>query len=690
MPDHPGIASRRRLPLILQQERAECGLACVAMIAGYFGRQISLNVLRARHPPSTRGATLNDLLQASAGLGLAARPVRLELPELSRLTLPAVLHWKLDHFVVLLRLRRGKAVIHDPASGKGVISPRELDASFTGVALEFAPAAHFERGNERDTLSIATLLRSCRRVGRYLGLMLLLLVVIQLLSLVPPVVTQLLIDEVILGLDMSWLYRALGGLAAVLFVGALLEAVRRWIGLYTGTQLAADTTRNVVGHLYNLPVQFVHNRHLGDLMSRLESLDPIRRVITETGINGIVQSMVIIATLSIMLFYSPWLTLVSLGGMVSTALLLAAILPTTRRLSEQAIVHKAHETSSLLESLRAIDAVHALGLAPLRLAQWQNHFVSTINARVRAGKLSIWQGFGSNLIAATEQVLFLGIGIAALLDQRLTLGVLFAFMALRGRLAQAALNLFVVCHELFMLRLHIGRLSDIVLAEPLPAVPDGAITRTVNGSLHARGLSFAFTGGPPVVRDFSCVIQAGESVVISGPSGCGKTTLLRILSARMLPDAGQLLVDGRELSLWNPHALRRQFATVLQDDALFKGSLAANIAGFDPEPDLARIRDAADAAEIWQDIQHMPMGLDTLVGDTGSNLSGGQRQRLALARAFYRRPRILFLDEATSHLDIETERRVLDHIDTLRITVVSVAHRPDVLRRAERVIHLDP
>ncbi|MEX0975681.1 MAG: peptidase domain-containing ABC transporter [Woeseia sp.] len=688
--EHRGFVSRRRLPIILQQERAECGLACIAMIAGYFGRPIRLNVLRARHPLSPRGATLNDLLQVADGLGLAARPVRLELSELSCLSLPAVLHWKLDHFIVLLRLRRGKAVIHDPARGKDVVSRNELDASFTGVALEFAPAANFERGNERDTLSVASFVRSCRRVGRYLGLMLLLLVVIQLLSLIPPVVTQLLIDEVILGLDPSWLYRALGGLAAVLFVAALLEAVRRWIGLCTGTQLAADMTRNVVGHLYNLPVQFVHNRHLGDIISRLESLDPLRRAITETGINGLVQGMVVVATLSIMLFYSRWLTLVSLGSMVCTALLLAAILPTSRRLSEQALLHKAHETSSLLESLRAIDVVHALGIAPLRLTQWQNHFVLSINARVRAGRLSIWQGFGSNLIAASEQVFFLGIGITALLDQQLTLGVLFAFMALRGRLAQAALNLFVVCQELFMLKLHVGRLSDIVLAEPLPAVPDGAITRTVSGSLHARGLSFAFAGGPSVVRDFSCVIQAGESVVISGPSGCGKTTLLRILSAQLPADGGQLFVDGRELSLWHPRALRRQFATVLQDDAMFNGSLAANIAGFDPEPDLARIRDAADAAEIWQDIQHMPMGMDTLLGDTGSSLSGGQRQRLALARAFYRRPRILFLDEATSHLDIDTECRVLDNIDALRITTVSIAHRPDVLRRAQRIIHLDP
>jgi ATP-binding cassette subfamily B protein RaxB len=311
-----------------------------------------------------------------------------------------------------------------------------------------------------------------------------------------------------------------------------------------------------------------------------------------------------------------------------------------------------------------------------------------MNARVRGGRLLIWQGLGSQLVAAAEQVLFLGVGVAALLENRLTLGVLFAFMTLRGRLAQAVVALFGVCQELYLLKVHVERLSDIVMAEAAPLPPAGGITRPVRGSLHARNLSFRYPGGPWIVRDFSCVIQAGESVVITGASGCGKTTLLRLLSTQLPAEAGQLLVDGRELSLWHTPALRRQFSLVLQEDSLFRGSLAENIAAFDPEPDLGRVRDAAVAARIWDDIERMPMRLETPVGDMGSTLSGGQRQRLTLARALYRRPKVLCLDEATSHLDVDTEARVLDHVDALGITVVSVAHRPDVVRRAGRVIRL--
>jgi ATP-binding cassette subfamily B protein RaxB len=683
-----GLKRSRTAPVILQRENAECGLACVAMVAGWFGHRVSLNELRARLPPSPRGATLNNLLKAAAELNLSGRPLRLELSDLPRLALPAILHWEMQHFVVLTGLGRRTATIHDPACGRRRLSLAALSHGFTGVAMELSAAKGFEKRDERRAISLFDFIRSCRNLGRYLGLMVLLLVTVQALALVPPVATQLLVDEVVLGQDVDWLYRALGGLALVLLIASVLDAMRRWVGLYAGSVLAADSSFNVVRHLYNLPPAFLRNRHLGDLMSRLESLTPIRKAMTESAIEGLVQAAVLLTTLGIMFFYSGWLTLVSAAGLVLSASLTACMLPAVRRLSEQTLVHKAHTDSSLLETLRSCESTLALGLAPLRLAQWQNHFVAAMNTRVRQSKLSIGHGFGAAAIAGAEQVLFLGAGISQLVEQQLTLGVLFAFMTLRNRLGSAAIGLLGVSQELFMLKVHIERLSDIVLAEPMPAADKGAICRPLAGTLEARNLTYRYPGGPPVVHAFCCVIQAGESVIIAGPSGCGKTTLLKLLSAQLTPDAGQILVDGREQVLWHPQCLRQQVATVLQDDALFRGTIADNISGFDPDPDLARARDAADAAQIWQDIQQMPMNLNTSVGDMGSTLSGGQRQRIVLARAFYREPRVLFLDEATSHLDVATEGRVLDYIDGLGITVVSAAHRPEVLRRAGRVIRL--
>src|SRR5690606_18731392 len=338
--------------------------------------------------------------------------------------------------------------------------------------MELHEAKGFVRRDRRDSLSFLSFLASCRRLGRYLALMLLLLVTIQVLALVPPVATQLLIDEVVLGQDVEWLYRALGGLALVLLITLLLDAMRRWIALYAGSVLAADSTFNVVRHLYNLPAQFLKNRHLGDLMSRLESLVPVRKAITETAVEAIVQVAVLLATLGIMLFYSPWLTLVSAVGLALSAILITSILPAMRRLGEQTLVDR-----SLRESRRACHSTLALGLAPSRLAQWQNHFVAAMHTRVQQSKLSIWHGFGTGFTGGAEQVLFLGVGITQLVDKQLTLGVLFAFMTLRNRLGAAGMSLLGVLQEMFMLKMHVDRLSDIVLAEPLPPVQRGALCR---------------------------------------------------------------------------------------------------------------------------------------------------------------------------------------------------------------------
>jgi ATP-binding cassette subfamily B protein RaxB len=520
-------------------------------------------------------------------------------------------------------------------------------------------------------------------------MMLALLITIQTLALVPPIATQLLIDEVVLGQDRVWLYRALLGLAIVMFVGILLEGSRRWISLYAGTKLAVDSTLSVLNHLLSLPASFLQGRHLGDLMSKIESLTPIRTALTESGINGIAQLVVLLATLTIMFLYSAWLTAVSLGGLLLSTLLTFALLPASRRLTEEALVHTARQNSLLLETLGAYDSVRALDLGALRLSQWQSHFFAATNAGVRQAKLSIYSSAGAGIIGAVEQVLFLAVGISGIVEKQITLGVLFAFLSLRSRFGAAAISLANIARSFFMLRVHMDRISDILLAEPESSPPRDAIHAHVAGSIEARNLNFRYPGGPWVVRDFCCVIARGETIAIAGPSGAGKTTLLRLMSTQLAATSGRILIDGKDLSLWDPRCLRQQFGIVLQNDRLFQGSIGENIAAFDPQPDIERIVKAAINAEIWTDIQSLPMTLNTLVGDSGSSLSGGQQQRILLARALYRNPRILFLDEATSHLDIDTERHILDRLARSGITIISVAHRPDVLARADRIIQIE-
>ena len=683
-----GNPRRRKVPVILQQESAECGLACLAMVAAYYGKRTGLDQLRKSHGLSCRGATFKDLLLTAKHLQLTARPLRLAISELRHLRLPAVLHWRMNHFVVLVRSGRGRYLLHDPASGRRKVGRREFNESFTGVALELSPARGFRRQSEGYTLSFVDFAGSFRHLYRYLGLMFCLLLSTQVLALAPPIATQILIDELVLGQDGDWLYRALGGLALIMFTGVMLDGLRRWISLFTGTNLAVDSSVSVMNHLFCLPAAFINSRHPGDLMSKLESLTPIRQALTDHVINSIVHCGVLFTTLAIMFLYSGWLTAVSLAGFVLSALLMAMILPASRRLQAQAIIHTASQNSSLLESIRAFDVMQALGLEHLRLAQWQNHFCDATNARVREGRLSIVQKTGTGIVGVFEQVLFLGIAIAGVHDQHLTLGVLFAFMSLRGRFGSAALGLAEAAQQFFLLKVHTGRLSDIALAEPKPPIPPGAINSKIKGSLSAENLAFCYAAGTWIVRDFCCDIAAGVNVVITGPSGCGKTTLLKLLAGHLPANSGQIYVDNMELALWNRDSLRGQTGFVLQNDALFQGTVTENISAFETVPDLARLREAAIIAEIWTDIQGLPMQLQTRVSDMGKNMSGGQVQRLVLARALYRKPAILFLDEATSHLDVSTERRVLQNINALGITVVSVAHRPDAIDHAGQVISL--
>lgn len=682
--------TRRKVPVILQQERAECGLACLAMIAGYFGKSSDLNLLRQQCRLSGHGASFQELLGVAERLQLIARPVRLSISELSQLRLPAVLHWRMSHFVVLVSVSRRRLTIHDPATGKRDVGLAEFDESFTGVALEIVRSREFVPHKHRKRMTVMDYVGSFRHLYRYLALMFCLLLVSQVLALVPSVATQIIIDEVVLGQDRAWLYRALGGLTIVMLTTVMLDSLRGWVSLYAGTRLAADSTVCLINHLFNLPAAFVSRRHLGDLMSKLESLTPVRLALTEQGVSVIVQAVVLITTLIIMFLYSPWLTAVSVAGLSVTFILIFSLLPRSRRLSEQTLIHHAAQNSSLVESLKAYETMQGLGLSRVRRLHWQHSFLQATNARVEQGKLGIFRSAANGIIGAAEQMAFLAIGVAGILDKEITLGVLFAFIVLRGRFSGAALALTDLLQRFFLLKVHTDRLSDIALALPVPESPPGAISASLVGSLRVRNLMFGYGADTPVIENFNCDIAAGTSVVITGPSGCGKTTLLKILAGQMAPDSGQFLLDGIERSLWNRQALCDQCAIVMQNDSLFQGTIAENISAFSAVPDLARVRTAAIDAEIWADVQNLPMQAETLIGDTGIGLSGGQIQRLTLARALYRRPRILFLDEATSHLDVETERRVLRNIAALHLTVVSVAHRPDAIALAGQVISLKP
>ncbi len=678
----------RRLPLFLQTEAAECGLASLAMIASFHGHRVDLAGLRRRFTLSVKGATLAYLMQAAGKLQLATRPLRLELDEVPQLVTPCILHWDLNHFVVLKSATAREAVIHDPAGGLRRLPMAELSKHFTGIALELTPAPGFRPIDERRRVKLSDLTGRITGLGRSLSQVLLLALVLQAIAVVSPFYLQWVVDGAVVSEDRD--------LLAVLGLGFLLlatlqvgvSALRSWVVLYLGTTLNLQWLANVFSHLLRLPVSWFEKRHLGDVVSRFGAVGTIQRTLTSSFVEALIDGFMAVATLAMMAAYSPRLTAIALAAVAAYALLRTLYYAPLRRATEEHIVHAARQQSRFLETVRGVQSIKLFGRQEERRARWLNLVVDSVNKDVAVQKLTLGFRSANGLVFGAERVAVVWVGALAVLDTAFSIGMLFAFMAYKEQFSARVAGLIDKAIELRMLQLQAERLADIVLTPP-EEEPATAAPPVAQASIEVRNLAFRYADNEPfVLRDCSFRIEPGESVAIVGASGGGKTTLVKIMLGLLQPTDGQVLVGGVDLQKLGVDAYRRLVGTVMQEDPLFAGSIADNVSFFDPDPRQEAIERCTRLAAVHDDIAAMPMGYHTLIGDMGAALSGGQRQRILLARALYKQPRILFLDEATSALDVQRERQVNEAIRGLSLTRILIAHRPETIASAERVIVL--
>ena len=564
------IGRRRRLRHIPQHQQSECGLACLAMIADFHGLRMDIATAREGAGDAGRGHTLRALMEAAGRMGMGGRPLKLEMEELHKLEVPCVLHWDLDHFVVLGQVRKNRALILDPARERRWWRIEQLDTHFTGVALELSPRAEFEPADLRRSLPIRPIARSFRRLARTLTNLTIIALALQVLGLAPPILSQILIDEVASSRDgglLRSLLLAMGLLAAVVIPLQLLQS---WIGIWLSTSISLQTSRNLTQRLFSLPVRFFRQRHVGDVVSRMQSLSPIVSFATSSVVSGIINLLNVILTGIVMLVYSPALMLISFAGLTLRSGLVWSVLPAQRRLARDGLVAGARQSSAMLESLRGSETVKALAGETERLTVWQAHLVEKLNLDVRGARIGMFSGAGLSLLGEAEQIAFLGVGMLTLFNGNITLGALFAFMTLRGRFSTALSALIALFQQAYMLRLHAERLGDIVEHETEPE--DGLPVGSLEGRFEARrvGFSYGSTEGF-VLKEFSCRIEAGQLVVLTGPSGCGKSTLLKLIASLETVTQGRLLADGVEVEKLQRHEYRRRLGLVLQDDVLFRG-----------------------------------------------------------------------------------------------------------------------
>ena len=503
---------------------------------------------------------------------------------------------------------------------------------------------------------------------------------------------QWVIDHAIVSADRDLLLTLALGFGLLLIVQQLVSLLQTWAGMYLATSLNIQWKANVLRRLMDLPVSYFAKRHLGDVVSRFGSVDSIQSTLTSTFFVLVLNSIMAVFTLGLMYLYSPSLTAVVLVVLlIYIAIRWAAYYP-LRHATEENIVHAAKQSSYFMETIRGIQTVKLFDKNAQRHAAWLNLFIDTINTGLTTQKLSALFGFTNGLLFGIANILIVYFGAVSVLDGIFTVGALMAFMSYKSQFESKAGSLIDQFVQIKMLGLHAERLADIVLEETENEQSnDFRLPENLEHfDIQIENVSFRYAENEPyILQDFSLIIKQGIAIAFAGHSGCGKSTLIQILTGSLKPESGHVLLGGHDIHALPPAFIRKFSASVMQDDVLFAGSIAENISFFDDTPNMEKIAFCAQMANIHHEIVAMPMAYETLIGDMGSALSGGQKQRIVLARALYREPKILFLDEASSHLDINNERVINDNLRQLNITKIMVAHRQETLNTADSVVYLD-
>lgn len=681
---------QRRVPVIHQTETAECGLACLAMICGHFGKNIDLIYLRRKFNLSARGATLAGINEIAEQLGMATRALSLELDELRVLKTPCILHWDFSHFVVLVSVKRNRYVLHDPARGIRYISREEMSRYFTGVALEVWPGSEFQSETLQTRISLRSLINSIYGIKRTLAKIFCLSVVIEAINLLMPVGTQLVMDHAIPAGDRGLLTLISAALMFFILLKAATSTLRAWSSLVMSTLINVQWQSGLFDHLLRLPLAFFERRKLGDIQSRFDSLDTLRATFTTSVIGFIMDSIMVVGVCVMMLLYGGYLTWIVLCFTTIYIFIRLVTYGNYRQISEECLVREARAASYFMETLYGIATVKIQGMVGIRGAHWLNMKIDAINSGIKLTRMDLLFGGINTFVTACDQIVILWLGAGLVIDNQMTIGMFVAFSSFRGQFSERVASLTSFLLQLRIMSLHNERIADIALHEKEEKKPEIEIVADMGPiSLETNGLSYRYDSqSAPIFSALSLSVAPGESVAITGASGAGKTTLMKVLCGLFEPDSGRVLINGidiRQIGINNYH---RMIACVMQDDRLFSGSIRENICGFAEEMDEEWMVECARASHIHDVIMNMPMGYETLIGELGEGLSGGQKQRIFIARALYRKPGILFMDEATSALDSESEHFVNVAIKNMNITRVIIAHRETTLRTVDRVISI--
>ncbi|MCC8386472.1 peptidase domain-containing ABC transporter, partial [Photorhabdus laumondii] len=601
-----------------------------------------------------------------------------------------ILHWELNHFVVLKKISKNTITIMDPSIGFRRLSYNEFSNCFTGIAVEFWPNNDFKKKIDKEKVDILSFFKNISGIKRSLVKILLLAFVLEFFALIGPFYMQLIIDHGIVSEDKNLILLLSIGFGVLLVFEQVINIIQSLLTTYISTNLNIQWKANVFTHLMNLPVSFFEKRHLGDIISKFSSIDSIQNTLTSSFFISICNSLVSATTIIIMTMYNFQLTLISIVTIFIYIIIRIIWYYPLKEATKENIVQSAKLSSNFMETMRGIRAIKIFCKENHRYNSWLTLSINTVNSALKSQRLSLGFSFSNRIIFGIQNILIVYIGTSFIFDNTFTVGILISFLAYKTQFESRTISLIDLFISFKMLGIHIERLSDIVLSETELKSNILLKTETIKSNkIEIKNLSFKYEGNNNyLIENLYFDIQPGDSVAIIGPSGCGKSTLLNLMIGNILPTGGEVRIGGVIVNKTHPKIIRDNIGYVAQDDSLFSGSIMENITFFDEHPDTDKAINCAKIAAIHHDIKKMPMEYETLIGDMGTILSGGQKQRLCLARALYKDPKILFLDEATSHLDTENEKIISSNLKMLSITKVMVAHRKETIESANKLIDL--
>ena len=690
---------RVRTPSVLQMEVVECGAACLAMILGYFGRFVPLEELRYECGVSRDGSKASNILKAAQKYGLKAKGFKKELGDLEKGTLPIIIFWNFNHFVVVEGFERDKVLINDPAAGPRSLSKAEFDEGFTGVVLAFEPGPEFRKGG-RQTSTTAALLSRLRGVRKEFLFVLFASLALVIPGLLMPAFSIVFVDYYIIQGLHDWLLPLLVTMVVVAFLRAGLTWLQQNGLLRLQTKMSITSSVKFMWHVLRLPIGFFAQRFGGEIGVRVQLNEKLAKLVAGDLALATISALTMFIYAAVMVQYDILLTVV---GVAFASLNLIALFLVSRRLTDahqKLVMDQGKLAGVAMQGLQMIESFKATGMDGLFFNKWMGHYTKVINAEQDLGKTRLILTALPLLLGLVSAASILVVGGLRVMDGALTIGMLIGFQSLMVSFSAPVNNLVTLGAQLQESQGYANRIDDVMkhrvdpqfAAVTTEVMTDagGEIISKLTGRVELRNVTFGFMPtAPPLIENFNLVLEPGQRVALVGGSGSGKSTIGRLIAGLYQPWSGEILFDGIRAEEISRSLTKSSIAFVDQEIALFEASVWDNISLWDPSMPEENIRQATVDAQIHDDIAELSGGYEHRIQEGGRNLSGGQRQRLEIARALAGKPTVLILDEATSALDSATEEVVVKNFRRQGATSIIIAHRLSTVRDCDEIIVLD-